>query len=76
MTHAAHEIAVGGGDAPLSGGQNPHVAAKAGPAGGGRDDAARIQEDIRIAPAHALPIDALGGGDNDAPDPLRQMASL
>ena len=76
MTHAAYEITVGGGDTPLPRRQDAHVAAKAGPAGGGGDDAPRVQEDVRIPQVHTLPVHALGGGDDDAPDAGGQTAAL
>ena len=53
MAHAAHEVAVRGGDAALPGGQNAHIAAQARPAGGGGDDAARVQEYWILAAAAA-----------------------
>ena len=73
MAHAAHEVAVGGGDAALPGGQDAHIASQAGAAGGGGDDAARVQENVGEAPLHALPVDVHGGGDDDAPDIFCQM---
>ena len=76
MAHAAHEVAVGGGDAALPGGQNAHIAAQARPAGGGGDDAARVQENVREPPAHSLPVDAHGGGNDDAPDVPGQVLPL
>ena len=76
VAHAAHEVAVGGGDAALTGSQNAHVAAETGTAGGGRDDAAGIQENVGVALMHTGPVDALGGGNDDAPDVGAQMISL
>ena len=76
VAHAAHEVAVGGGDAALPGGQNAHVAAQAGPAGGGGDDAARVQEDVREAPLHAFSVDIHGGGNHDAPHVPGQVPPL
>ena len=55
VAHAAHEVAVGGGDAALTLSEDAHVAAEAGAAGGGGDDAARVDEGRRPA-AEAVPL--------------------
>src|SRR5699024_7363676 len=65
MAHPAHKFAVGGGHAPLALGQDAHIAAQAGPAGGGGYDAARVDKGLGPAPEDALLIDGHGGGDDD-----------
>ena len=65
VAHAADKVAVGGGNAALAGGEDAHIAAEARPACGRGDDAARVEEDVRIAAVHALAVDALRRGDDD-----------
>ena len=69
MAHAAHKVTVGGGHAALARGQDAHIAAQAGSAGGGGDHGARVDEGGDIAPLDALPVDLHGGGDDDAAYP-------
>src|SRR5699024_4288415 len=76
VAHAAHEVAVGGGDAALALGQDAHIAAQAGAAGGGGDDAACIDEGLGPAAADALFIDCHGGRNDDAPDALGDVLAL
>ena len=74
MAHAAHEVAVGGGNAALTLGQDAHVTAQAGAAGGGGHDAACINERRGPAAEDALFVNIHGGGDDDAAHTLWQCA--
>ena len=76
MTHTAHKVAVGTGNAALTGSQNAHMATQAGAAGGSGHDTAGIQEDVGIAQMHTLALDTLGCGDDDAADTGSQMLTL
>ena len=76
MAHAAHKVAVGGGNAALALGQNAHVAAQAGAAGGSGHDAARINEGGGPAAQDALLVNGHGGGDDDAAHPLGDVSAL
>src|SRR4029079_1430400 len=63
--HPATEVAVRGRDRTLARGQDAHVAAEAGAAGGGRDARSGLDEDVEQTLAHRLPVDALGGWNDD-----------
>ncbi len=76
MAHAAHEVAVGGGYAALTLGQDAHVAAQARTAGGGRDDAACINERRGPATEDALFVNIHGGGDDDAAHTFGNVLAL
>ena len=76
MAHAAHEVAVGGGDGALPLGHDAHVSAQAGAAGGGGDGAARLDEGLNEALLHGLEDDLLGGGDDDAPHAVGHLLAL
>ncbi|MPN09117.1 hypothetical protein SDC9_156405 [bioreactor metagenome] len=65
VAHAADKVAVGGGHAALALGQDAHMAAQAGPAGGGGDNAARFDKILHQAQFHRVQIDLLGGRDDD-----------
>ncbi len=73
VAHPANEIAVGGGDRPLPGGENPHMPAQAGPAGGGGDHGPRLHENIEQSLMQAVQPDLLGGGNDDAPHPVGHL---
>ena len=76
MAHAAHKVAVGGGNAALALGQNAHVAAKAGAAGGGGHDAACINKGSGPAAQDAFLVNGHGGGDDDAAHALGNVLAL
>ena len=67
MAHAAHEVAVRGGHALLALRENAHVPAETRPARGRRHHASRLDECFQKPLLHRLEVDALRGGDDDAP---------
>ena len=76
MAHPAHEVAVRRGHRPLPLGQDPHISAQAGSAGGGADHRPGVHEDLQETLLHGLPVDFLGGRDDDQPDEGGPLLSL
>ena len=66
VAHTADEVAVRGGDGALARGEDAHVAAQARAARGRGHGAVRVHEHLHQALLHALAVDLLRGGDDDA----------
>ena len=76
MAHAAHKVAVGGGDAALSLRQYAHIATQAGAAGGSADNGSGLNKCFQKSLFHGLHIDGLGSGYHDTAHPLLYMTAL
>src|SRR5512140_1306021 len=67
VPHPADEVPVRRRDRPLPLRQDPHVAAKARPAGGGGEGRPRRDERLHQSLPHRLQVDLLGGGKDEHP---------
>ena len=76
MAHPSAEIPVRGGQRSLPLGQNAHVAPEAGTAGRRADDASGLNKDIEKPLFEGLPVDLLGGRDNNEPHIRSNLFSL
>src|SRR5207244_2726413 len=74
-THPPHKVSIRGRDALLVVAQDAHVAADAGAAGGGRDNAIGVHEHFHETFLHHLPLHFLAPGDDDAPNPWVNFSS-
>ena len=76
VSHASHEVSVGGCHSDLVLRKNSHITAKAGSAGGGRYHASRVNKRIDVSEANTLLIDLLGCGDHDTANVIGDVSSL
>ena len=76
MTHPPHKIPVGSGNTAFALGQDAHIAAQAGAAGGGGDHRACIDKGGGVPPDDALPVDGHGGRNDNAAHPLGNLLAI